>query len=145
MIGLIQRVTEARVTVAGETVGQVGKGLLLLLGVEKQDNQATAKRLCEKVLNYRVFSDEQGKMNLNLQQVGGQLLVVSQFTLVADTGKGTRPSFSSAGEPGQSRLLYEYFVQQVKAQGVDCATGRFGADMQVALVNDGPVTFSLKV
>lgn len=145
MKGLIQRVSMASVSVAGNTVGQINKGLLLLLGVEKDDDEGKAQRLCEKVINYRVFADEQGKMNLSLKQVQGQLLVVSQFTLVADTAKGTRPSFSSAADPGLSQRLYDYFIQQVKSHHVVCASGQFGADMQVSLVNDGPVTFLLKV
>lgn len=145
MIALLQRVSSAQVDVEGKTVGKIGKGIMLLLGVEQGDDEAKAKRLCERVLNYRIFSDAQGKMNLNLSQVAGQLLVVSQFTLVADTEKGNRPSFSRAGEPQKSKLLYEYFVSQVKAAGIECQTGQFGADMQVSLVNDGPVTFQLRV
>ena len=145
MIALLQRVSEARVVVAGECIGQIDKGILLLLGVEQNDDESKARRLCERVLNYRIFADEQGKMNLNLQQAGGQLLVVSQFTLVADTDKGNRPSFSRAGNPQESEVLYDYFIRQARQAGVHCQTGRFAADMQVSLTNDGPVTFQLKV
>lgn len=145
MIGLLQRVTQAQVSVDGDIVGKIGQGTLLLLGVEKGDDQARARRLCERVLNYRMFNDEQGKMNLNLRQIGGQLLVVSQFTLVADTQKGNRPGFSRGADPNTSEDLYEYFIEQVKAAGVSCESGRFGADMQVSLTNDGPVTFQLSV
>ncbi|WP_188695910.1 D-aminoacyl-tRNA deacylase [Bowmanella pacifica] len=145
MIALIQRVTSAHVDVEGERVGEIGKGIMLLLGVEQGDDEAKAKRLCERVLNYRIFTDEQGKMNLNLTQVEGQLLVVSQFTLVADTDKGNRPSFSRAGDPQMSKTLYEYFIGLVREKGVECQTGQFGADMQVGLVNDGPVTFQLRI
>jgi len=145
MIGLIQRVNQAKVDVAGQTVGAIDKGILLLLGIEQGDDQQKAQRLLQKVLNYRIFNDEQGKMNLNLQQVNGQLLVVSQFTLVADTQKGNRPSFSSAGSPELSKQLYQYFIQQAQQLGIHCQSGEFAADMQVSLVNDGPVTFQLKV
>ncbi|AWL10838.1 D-tyrosyl-tRNA(Tyr) deacylase [Saliniradius amylolyticus] len=145
MIALIQRVKHASVDVKGQTIGAIEQGLLVLLGIEKDDDEAKAKRLCERVLNYRIFSDEDDKMNLNVRQVGGQVLVVSQFTLAADTRKGNRPSFSSAGSPAMSERLYEYFVEQVRSQDVACTTGQFGADMQVSLVNDGPVTFELRV
>ncbi len=145
MIALIQRVKHAKVEVNDATVGEIGAGLLVLLGVEKEDDEAKAKRLCERVLNYRVFSDDAGKMNLNVKQVGGSVLVVSQFTLVADTRKGNRPSFSSGATPEQGERLYKYFAQQVSAQAVPCATGQFGADMQVSLLNDGPVTFQLSI
>lgn len=145
MIALIQRVKHAKVEVNDATVGEIGAGLLVLLGVEKEDDEAKAKRLCERVLNYRVFSDDAGKMNLNVKQVGGSVLVVSQFTLVADTRKGNRPSFSSGATPEQGERLYKYFAQQVSAQTVPCATGQFGADMQVSLLNDGPVTFQLSI
>ncbi|WP_416306392.1 D-aminoacyl-tRNA deacylase [Neptunicella sp. SCSIO 80796] len=145
MIGLLQRVKQARVEVVGECVGEIGQGILLLLGIEKEDNEAKAQRLCQRVLNYRIFSDSDDKMNLNLQQIQGQLLVVSQFTLVADTRKGNRPSFSSAAAPPTSEKLYEHFIQQARSAGVYCQTGLFGADMQVELINDGPVTFSLTV
>ena len=142
MIGLIQRVTQAKVEVDGKIVGQIGQGLLVLLGVEKQDDRSKADKLAEKVLNYRVFSDEAGKMNLNVQQIGGELLVVSQFTLAADTQKGLRPSFSKGAAPQLADELYQYFAQKC-GETVKVATGQFAADMQVSLVNDGPVTFWL--
>ncbi|AIZ79673.1 D-aminoacyl-tRNA deacylase [Actinobacillus equuli subsp. equuli] len=144
MIGLIQRVKWAKVEVEGQTVGEIAHGLLVLLGVEQGDDQAKADKLLEKVLNYRVFSDEQGKMNLNVQQAGGSLLVVSQFTLAADTNKGLRPSFSRGAAPQEANALYEYFHQQA-AQKIHTQTGQFAADMQVSLQNDGPVTFWLQV
>ena len=142
MITLIQRVTQAKVEVGGEVVGQIGKGLLVLLGVEKDDDRAKADKLAEKVLNYRVFSDENDKMNLNVQQVAGEVLVVSQFTLVADTQKGLRPSFSKGATPSLANELYEYFAQKC-GEKVNVECGRFAADMQVSLVNEGPVTFWL--
>lgn len=142
MIALIQRVTQAQVDVQGETVGKIGKGLLVLLGVEKEDNQEKADKLAEKVLNYRVFSDENDKMNLNVQQAGGELLIVSQFTLAADTQKGLRPSFSKGAAPDVANELYQYFAQKC-GQKIAVSTGLFAADMQVSLVNDGPVTFWL--
>ncbi|MBY5994111.1 D-aminoacyl-tRNA deacylase [Ferrimonas balearica] len=144
MIALIQRVSQARVEVAGETVGAIPRGLLVLLGVERDDDEASLRRLADKVMKYRVFSDEADKMNLNVQQAGGQLLVVSQFTLAADTNKGLRPSFSSAAHPTEAERLYEAFVAYCRAQGMTVETGAFGADMQVSLTNDGPVTFSLR-
>ncbi|GAA6944255.1 D-aminoacyl-tRNA deacylase [Helicobacter pylori] len=143
MIALIQRVTQAKVEVGGEVVGQIGKGLLVLLGVEKDDDRAKADKLAEKVLNYRVFSDENDKMNLNVQQVAGEVLVVSQFTLVADTQKGLRPSFSKGATPSLANELYEYFAQKC-GEKVKVECGRFAADMQVSLVNEGPVTFWLQ-
>lgn len=144
MIALIQRVTQAKVEVGGEVVGQIGKGLLVLLGVEKDDDRAKADKLAEKVLNYRVFSDENDKMNLNVQQVAGEVLVVSQFTLVADTQKGLRPSFSKGAAPSLANELYEYFAQKC-GEKVKVECGRFAADMQVSLTNNGPVTFWLQV
>ncbi|TDQ59366.1 D-tyrosyl-tRNA(Tyr) deacylase [Mesocricetibacter intestinalis] len=144
MIALIQRVTEARVDIEGKTVGQIGAGLLVLLGVEKEDDESKAERLAEKVLNYRIFSDEQGKMNLNLCQSGGSLLVVSQFTLAADTHKGLRPSFSRGAPPERAKALYQHFITRC-AEKVRVAQGEFAADMQVSLTNDGPVTFWLNL
>ena len=144
MIALIQRVTHAKVDVNGETVGQINKGLLVLLGVEKEDDQHKADRLAEKVLNYRVFSDADGKMNLNVQQAGGEILVVSQFTLSADTQKGLRPSFSKGAPPELAERLYAYFIQKC-GQKITVFSGRFATDMQVSLTNDGPVTFWLNV
>ncbi|WP_109104088.1 D-aminoacyl-tRNA deacylase [Aggregatibacter segnis] len=142
MIALIQRVSNAKVEVDGEIVGKIGKGLLVLLGVEKDDDRQKADKLAEKVLNYRVFSDADDKMNLNVQQVAGEVLVVSQFTLVADTQKGLRPSFSKGATPSLANELYEYFAQKC-GEKVKVECGRFAADMQVSLVNEGPVTFWL--
>lgn len=144
MIGLIQRVRHASVDVAGETVGKIDKGLLVFLGVEQHDTPATAQKLLDKILRYRVFGDEQGKMNLNVQQAGGSLLVVSQFTLTADTKSGNRPSFSSGASPDLARELYDYFCAQAATQ-IHTQTGQFAADMQVSLTNDGPVTFWLSI
>lgn len=144
MIGLIQRVRHASVDVAGETVGKIDKGLLVFLGVEQHDTPATAQKLLDKILRYRVFGDEQGKMNLNVQQAGGSLLVVSQFTLTADTKSGNRPSFSSGASPDLARELYDYFCAQATTQ-IHTQTGQFAADMQVHLTNDGPVTFWLSI
>ncbi|MCH1919519.1 D-aminoacyl-tRNA deacylase [Shewanella sp. A3A] len=144
MIALIQRVRQASVTVADDTVGQIGHGLLVLLGVEQGDNQEIAQKLATKVMKYRVFSDDNGKMNLNVQQVGGELLVVSQFTLAADTSRGLRPSFSDGAAPALADELYQSFVAFCREAGINTETGRFAADMQVALVNDGPVTFWLQ-
>ncbi|KVX01942.1 D-aminoacyl-tRNA deacylase [Shewanella frigidimarina] len=145
MIALIQRVKRASVSVDNTIVGKIDQGLLVLLGIEREDNIEKMVKLATKVINYRVFSDEDGKMNLNLTQVGGQLLVVSQFTLAADTGKGLRPSFSCAATPEQADRLYLAFVEYCRQQGIMTQTGQFGADMQVELVNDGPVTFNLQV
>ena len=143
MKGLIQRVQHASVVVDEETVGEIGHGILLLLGVEKDDDTAQADKLLDKVLKYRIFSDNQGKMNLALKDVGGGLLIVSQFTLVADTRKGLRPSFSSGASPAEGERLYNYFVAQAVKAHTTVETGRFGADMKVSLLNDGPVTFLL--
>lgn len=145
MIGIIQRVNQAKVSVDNLQIAQIQQGILLLLGVHREDDEAKANKLLHKVVNYRIFSDQAGKMNRNLQQVGGELLVVSQFTLVADTSKGNRPGFSAGASPERGKYLYEYFVQAAQSAGINCQTGRFGADMQVTLTNDGPVTFSLEV
>lgn len=145
MIALIQRVSGASVVVDRQTIGAIDNGLLVLLGVEREDTRDKMEKLATKVMSYRVFSDDNGKMNLNLAQVGGSLLVVSQFTLAADTDRGLRPSFSGAGTPDQALILYEEFVAFCRAKGVNTQTGQFGADMQVSLVNDGPVTFNLQV
>ena len=144
MRGLIQRVRHARVDVAGEAVGAIDCGLLLLLGVEARDDRASADKLLHKVLHYRIFGDDSGRMNLNVQQAGGGLLVVSQFTLVADTDRGLRPSFSRGASPQQAEELYDYFVERARAQLSPVASGVFAADMQVSLLNDGPVTFLLE-
>ncbi len=145
MIGLIQRVTQAQVVVAGETVGKIEQGILLLLGVEKADTATQAKRLLERVLGYRIFSDEAGKMNLALRDIGGGLLIVPQFTLPADTRKGMRPSFTPAAPPEQGKQGFDLFCTYAREQHPSVQTGVFGADMQVSLVNDGPVTFWLQV
>jgi len=146
MIGLLQRVTEASVTVDSEQVAAIERGLLVFVGVERGDTQAGAGRLAERVLDYRVFPDEGGRMNASVRAVGGALLLVPQFTLAADTRKGRRPSFASAADPGEGEPLFAHLVDQVQhAPEVTVAQGRFGADMRVALVNDGPVTFELRV
>ena len=144
MKGLIQRVSEASVHVDGGLVGKINRGVLLLLGVEKSDSQQEADRLLKKVLSYRIFDDESGKMNLSLTDVGGALLIVSQFTIVADTKKGLRPGFSSGAAPDDGLKLYDYFVAQAEKTYSKVETGRYGADMKVSLVNDGPVTFLLE-
>lgn len=145
MKALIQRVSEARVVVAGEIVGEIEQGLLVLLGVEKADTEAQATKLAQRVVGYRLFADEADKMNLDVRDIQGSLLVVSQFTLAADTRKGRRPSFSSAAAPEQALALYQQFCAQAAQAGVQVQTGAFGANMQVHLVNDGPVTFELSV
>ncbi|CED70198.1 D-tyrosyl-tRNA(tyr) deacylase [Aliivibrio wodanis] len=144
MIALIQRVSEAAVKVDGEITGEINQGLLILLGVEREDDEAKAKRLMERVLTYRIFEDQDGKMNLNVQQIGGSVLVVSQFTLPADTKKGTRPGFSKGAHPAEAERLYDYFSDLCEGQ-INTQRGRFAADMKVSLVNDGPVTFWLQV
>ena len=144
MIGLIQRVKHASVAVDGEVIGQIDQGLLALVGVQKHDDKASADKLLKRMLSYRVFADAEDKMNLSLSDIGGGLLLVSQFTLAADTQKGARPSFSSAASPDLGRELFDYVVNQAKAQHPVVETGRFGADMQVSLLNDGPVTFWLE-
>jgi D-tyrosyl-tRNA(Tyr) deacylase len=145
MIALIQRVSRASVTVNNEVIGEIAHGLLVFLAVQPQDTQAKAKRLAERVGGYRVFNDENGKMNLNVKQVGGDILVVSQFTLAADTSSGMRPSFTSAAKPEFSDELYQYFCLQLREQGFNVPTGEFAADMKVELLNDGPVTFTLTI
>ncbi len=145
MIGLLQRVREARVTVAGETVGAIGAGLLVLVGVERGDTEAQVQRLLERLLGYRVFDDADGRMNRSLRETGGGLLLVPQFTLAADTRKGTRPSFTPAADPDTGRRLFQYLLERARAAHAPVAAGRFGADMDVALVNHGPVTFWLRV
>ena len=145
MRGLIQRVSQASVSVDNNLVGQIDQGLLLLLGVQKNDTQQQADKLLQKIVKYRVFSDPEGKMNDSLLDIGGGLLIVSQFTLAAETQKGLRPGFSSAAEPTSAKDMYDYFVEQAKAiSGVGVQTGIFAADMQVSLINDGPVTFLLE-
>ncbi|MFT7110131.1 MAG: D-tyrosyl-tRNA(Tyr) deacylase [Psychrobacter glaciei] len=144
MKALIQRVKHAKVEVGGVVTGEIDQGILILLGVEKTDTPELADKLLQKILNYRIFSDAEGKMNLNVKQVKASLLVVSQFTLVADTQKGTRPGFSKGASPQLGEQLYDYFVVKSTAE-INTQTGRFGADMQVNLLNDGPVTFWLEV
>ncbi|MFI0398406.1 MAG: D-aminoacyl-tRNA deacylase [Thiolinea sp.] len=144
MIGLIQRVLEAKVVVNGETVGAIQTGILLLLGVEREDTEAQAKRLLERVLNYRIFEDNEGRMNRSLLDIQGGLLVVPQFTLPADTQRGNRPSFTPAAPPEQGKQLFDYFCQQIQIQGRELQSGVFGTDMKVHLINNGPVTFWLK-
>jgi D-tyrosyl-tRNA(Tyr) deacylase len=151
MIALLQRVAEAAVTVRNpasgkdETIGQIGKGTLALIGVQLGDSETQADRLLERLLAYRMFDDGQGRMNLNLEQSGGNLLLVPQFTLAADTNSGHRPSFSTAAPPAEGLRLFNYFVDAARKEMADVQTGEFGADMQVSLVNSGPVTFWLQV
>jgi D-tyrosyl-tRNA(Tyr) deacylase len=144
VIALIQRVAEARVSVGGETVGAIGAGILALVGVERDDGDAQAERLAERVLGYRIFPDAQGRMNRSLLETGAALLAVPQFTLVADTKKGSRPSFSSGASPEEGMRLFDRFVEFARRKA-RVETGRFGAEMRVSLVNDGPVTFWLQV
>ena len=145
MISLLQRVSEARVDIDGQTVGAIGPGLLVLLCAEPDDTQAVGEKLLAKVLKLRIFSDEAGKMNRSLQDVAGGLLIVSQFTLAADTKSGNRPGFTGAAPPALGEALYEAFVALARAQHPVVHTGRFGADMKVHLVNDGPVTIPLRI
>ena len=145
MKALIQRVTQASVTVDTNVVGKIDQGLMVLLGIEKSDSDATIDKMIERLLEYRVHSDADGKMNLSTEQIGGGLLVVSQFTLAADTKRGRRPSFSGAASPADAKVLYDHFVSKLQARYAPVAFGEFAADMQVSLVNDGPVTFLLEV
>ncbi|WP_462389869.1 D-aminoacyl-tRNA deacylase [Acidovorax sp. Q11] len=145
MISVLQRVREARVDVDGQTVGAIGAGLLVLVCAERGDTEAEANKLLAKLLKLRIFSDDAGKMNKSVQDIGGGLLLVSQFTLAADTTGGNRPSFTQAAAPDEGRRLYDYFVAQARQAHPVVATGRFAADMQVHLVNDGPVTIPLRV
>lgn len=145
MIGLLQRVTRAQVDVDGNCVGRIGPGLLVLIGVERGDGEAQADRLLERLVGYRVFPDAEGRMNLGLADTGGELLLVPQFTLAADTHKGMRAGFSAAAAPADGERLFEYLVQMAQNGLPRVQTGRFGAHMQVSLTNDGPVTFWLRV
>ena len=145
MIALIQRVSSASVTVNKEIIGEIEQGQLVFLAVQPEDTPAKAKRLAERVAGYRMFNDENGKMNLNVKQIGGDILVVSQFTLAADTNSGMRPSFTTAAKPEFSNDLYQYFCQQLREKGFNVPTGEFAADMKVQLINDGPVTFTLTI
>lgn len=144
MKALIQRVTQARVEIDNQVVGAISTGLLVLVGIDAHDNQSSVEALAERILKYRVFADEDGKMNLNVQQTEGEILLVSQFTLSADTHKGLRPGFSSAASPDIGRQLFERVVAHVKSLHSATQTGVFGADMQIHLINDGPVTFLLE-
>jgi D-tyrosyl-tRNA(Tyr) deacylase len=145
MIALIQRVSEATVHVNEKMVGETKKGILALIGVERGDNEKQATRLLQRVLAYRIFPDEAGRMNINVQQAGGGLLLVPQFTLAADTNSGNRPSFAAAAEPSEGQRLFEFLVQKARLEMDNVATGIFGANMKVSLINDGPVTFWLQV
>ena len=144
MIALIQRVTQASVAVGGDTIAEIGPGILALVGVERGDTEAEAQRLAERVLSYRIFPDAAGKMNLSLKEAGGEFLAVPQFTLVADTNTGTRPSFSSGASPEDGKRFFLHFVSCAEKLHPPTCSGRFGADMKVSLVNDGPVTFWLR-
>lgn len=144
MISIIQRVTSAKVTVNHQEIGTIGTGIMALVAVEKDDSQKEARRLLERILNYRIFSDDTGRMNLSLREISGSLLLVPQFTLAADTARGNRPSFTSAAPPEQGRLLFDYLQQLAVKTYPSVQFGEFGADMQVTLVNDGPVTFTLR-
>ena len=147
MLGLIQRVSSASVAIDNQVNGKIDQGLVLLLGIQKDDDQSKADQLLKKVVSYRIFADAAGKMNLSLNDVGGGLLVISQFTLAADTSKGLRPGFSTAAPPEQARALYDYLLAQAQANyapDVNIESGIFGANMQVSLCNDGPVTFVLR-
>ncbi|RMH41406.1 MAG: D-tyrosyl-tRNA(Tyr) deacylase [Gammaproteobacteria bacterium] len=145
MIGLIQRVRSAHVDIDNQTVGRIGRGILALIGVQPHDTTQNAVRLLERMLNYRIFPDDEGKMNLSLRDINGGLLLVPQFTLAADTRKGNRPSFTSAAPPAQGQKLFAFLCEYAHEQWPHMAQGQFGADMQVSLVNDGPVTFWLEV
>jgi D-tyrosyl-tRNA(Tyr) deacylase len=145
MKALIQRVSQASVTVSDKEIGTIDIGILLLLGVEKEDSQKCIERMLKKIINYRIFSDENGKMNLSLSDIGGGLLIVSQFTLVAQTKKGSRPGFSKGATPEHGELIYNNFVNAAREEHPIVATGKFGADMQVSLTNDGPVTFMFEI
>lgn len=145
MIGLLQRVRAARVDVDGKTVATIGPGLLVFVGVEQRDDESRAERLLERLLGYRVFPDAAGKMNLSVADIGGGVLLVPQFTLAADTNQGMRPSFTPAASPEQGQRLFEYLVNRARTQYASVEAGVFGADMQVTLTNDGPVTFWLRV
>lgn len=144
MIGLLQRVKNASVTVNGQVIGAVKQGLLVLVCAEKGDSAEQCEKLAKKVLAYRIFEDENGKMNKSVSDIGGEILIVSQFTLAADTAKGLRPSFTPAADPETGKRLYEHFIEKIKESGLKTETGQFGANMQVALINDGPVTIWLK-
>jgi D-tyrosyl-tRNA(Tyr) deacylase len=144
MIALLQRVSEGHVRVEGRVIGEIGIGMLVLIGITKGDDTVAAQRIVERVLNYRVFADQAGRMNLSLREIQGGLLLVPQFTLAADTQHGNRPGFSAAAQPPQAAALFNYVLEQARSQHAPVAAGRFGASMQVSLINDGPVTFWLE-
>ena len=144
MIALLQRVSSASVTVDGESVAEIAAGLLVFVGVERNDAEQQAERLAERLINYRVFADDAGRMNCSLTDTGGEILLVPQFTLAADTSSGNRPGFSTAAEPELGKRLFEHLVAALQQSGQKLATGQFGADMQISLCNEGPVTFSLR-
>lgn len=145
MITVIQRVTQAQVSIAGKPVGQIERGIMALVAIEKQDTEKSAQRMFERIMNYRIFPDADNRMNLNLKSIQGGLLLVPQFTLAADTNSGNRPSFTPAASPEKGRELFNSFVSHAQSSYPVIETGVFGADMQVSLINDGPVTFTLKV
>lgn len=145
MKALLQRVSEASVTVGGEMIGQIGRGLLVFVCAEQGDDETTGQRLINKIVKLRIFPDDHGKMNRAITDLRGELLIVSQFTLVADTSKGNRPSYTAAAPPGLAKRLYEHFIEQARATGLTTASGQFAADMRVSLVNDGPVTIPLSM
>lgn len=144
MIALLQRVLESKVVVESQTIGQIDQGLTVLLGIQKDDTQAKADKLLDRLLHYRVFADENDKMNLDIQQIHGGLLIIPQFTLAANTHKGRRPSFDSSAPPAEAEALVNYFVEQARMRYPRVETGQFGADMRVHILNDGPVTFWLE-
>ena len=141
---VIQRVTDASVTVKGQEISRIGRGYLVLIGIKDSDTKENADYLVKKLINLRIFEDENGKMNLNINQIGGELLIISQFTLYGNTKDGNRPSFTEAAKPEKAEELYNYFVEQCKKEGIKTETGIFGADMKVSLINDGPVTIMLE-
>ena len=145
MIALLQRVTQACVEIDNSKVGEIDAGMLVFLAIQKQDEKNTAEQMLERILAYRIFADDAGKMNKNISEVNGGILLVPQFTLAADTKKGLRPNFSSAATPDHGKALFDYFLDKLKAEYVKVSSGKFGADMQVHLVNDGPVTFWLEL
>jgi len=145
MIGLLQRVRHAQVDIGTERVAAIGAGMLVLVGVQQDDTEAAADRLLERLIGYRMFADDNGKMNLDIKQAGGELLLVPQFTLAADTNSGMRPGFSTAATPAMGQYLFSYLLAQAQLQPLPVASGQFGEDMQVSLLNDGPVTFWLEV